>query len=156
MFDEESQASLWFVFILNSSSTVWVKSLRSLICDSFLHRCRLSFLRLFHSVRLYYAACVWEDSTSVFSLWRKPRPDGSRRHSPTSQLCRDAADRNEREDLWRAGRGEPVQRGEDLQAVASDHRAERAAVEEAVPDGPSHLPEGGRQRPETRPLLEGS
>lgn len=77
------------------------------------------------------------------------------RHHHPSKLCRDAADRNEREDFWRAGRRESVQRLADLQAVAPHHRGERPGVEEAVSAGQSRLPEGGRQRQEGRPVLEG-
>lgn len=48
-----------------------------------------------------------------------------------------------------------MQRLAHLQAVASYHRRERPAVEEAVSAGPSRLSERGGQRQERRPVLEG-
>lgn len=73
----------------------------------------------------------------------------------TSELCWKAADRDERANLWWAGRRQPVQRISDLQAVVPHHQRQRAAVEETVFAGQSCLSEGGGQGPKGRPVLEG-
>lgn len=116
----------------------------------------VSFFALFcqtvWSQQCYYAAWrIHSNPTSVSPL----QTTTLRPRQPASQLCWNAADRDEREDLRRAGRWESVQRLVHLQAVARHHRRERPAVEEAVSAGQSRLPEGGGQGQDRRLVLEG-
>lgn len=136
------------------------------MCDAWkIHRFSTSITKTITNVSFFALFCQTVSSQQCYyAAWRihsnptsvsPPQTTTLHPQQPASQLCRNTADRDEREDLWWAGCWESVQRLMHLQAVARHHRRERPAVEEAVSAGQSCLSEGGGQGQDRRLVLEG-